>query len=141
MSTKVLLVVLLSCVVLTMSTSTKPRQKTQKRIRPSVKSVQTGTLKVETKRKERAKSTVVSCRVFKRGTCRQTKENTISSNTSVKNKIRCQQLCFATQGCTGFTFHFGGSQGRRRCVMFRECSGQRGRCENCISGPIMPRVS
>jgi len=25
--------------------------------------------------------------------------------------------------------------------MFRDCSGERGRCENCISGPIMPRVS
>jgi len=92
-------------------------------------------------RTERATTTVVSCRVFKRGTCKQTKENIILTNPSVKSKSRCQQLCFATQRCAGFTFYEGGKTERRRCVLSKDCRGERGRCSTCISGPIMPRIN
>ena len=51
---------------------------------------------------------------------------------NIAGKSRCQQLCFATQRCTGFTFFEGGKGERRRCVLFRECRGERGRCRNCI---------
>jgi len=94
------------------------------------------------KRKPISLSSMISCRNFKRGTCKQTKKNTISSDSSVTNQIKCQQLCFVTEGCGGFTFHPGDrSSSKRRCVLFRDCRGGRGECGNCISGPIMPRIS
>jgi len=137
MKIQVLLCLFLCCFNLILSASTKrTNQRAVKRRLPAVKSTEMMTIN----RRERARAPVISCREFKRGTCRQTRKNIISSHTAVKTKIKCQQLCFGTQGCAGFTFHSPGAKTGRRCVLFRDCQGDRGKCKNCISGPIMPRI-
>ena len=45
---------------------------------------------------------------------------------------KCQQFCYATQGCAAFT-HFEQSKAEdRKCVLFRDCNGKLAKCEDCI---------
>jgi len=87
------------------------------------------------------RTTVVSCRVFRKGVCKKTSKNIILVNKSIANSVKCQQFCYATQGCAAFT-HFEQTKVEdKKCVLFRDCNGKLSDCRDCISGPIMPRVT
>merc|ERR1719410_3115115 len=91
--------------------------------------------------RQNGKTTVVSCRVFRKGVCKKTAKNIILVNKSISNSAKCQQFCYATPGCAAFT-HFDQSKSEdRKCVLFRDCNGRLSDCKNCISGPIMPRIT
>ena len=52
--------------------------------------------------------------------------------TIVSGSHKCQQFCYATQGCAAFT-HFEQSKTEdRKCVLFRDCNGKLSKCEDCI---------
>ena len=51
---------------------------------------------------------------------------------NVPDIAKCQQLCFATFGCSAFTY-FGVAQTERRsCVLFKDCNGDRAECGDCL---------
>jgi len=73
--------------------------------------------------------------------CKKTAKNIILVNKSISNSAKCQQFCYATPGCAAFT-HFTQSKSEdRKCVLFRDCNGRLSNCKDCISGPIMPRIT
>jgi len=92
-------------------------------------------------RQQADRRTVVSCRVFRKGVCKKTAKNIILVNKSIANSYKCQQFCYATAGCAAFT-HFEQTKSEaKKCVLFRDCNGKLSDCKNCISGPIMPRIT
>lgn len=97
--------------------------------------------KKEREGKQQGKTTVVSCRVFRRGVCRKTSKNVILMNKSISIPAKCQLLCYATPGCAAFTQIDKSKTEESMCILFRDCNGKLGDCRNCISGPIMPRVT
>ena len=93
---------------------------------------------------------MISCRVFRKGVCKKTRSNIILVNKSISSNTiyqpppwsnpvtmfagshKCQQFCFASQGCAAFT-HFEQSKAEdRKCVLFRDCNGKLAKCEDCI---------
>jgi len=87
------------------------------------------------------RTTVVSCRVFRKVTCRTTRENVITINKSITNSRNCQQYCYSTNGCGAFTFQEKTRREDRQCMLFNDCNGKTTDCRDCISGPIMPRIN
>ena len=57
------------------------------------------------------------------------RQDFVLRNVFFADKGGCQQLCFATTGCAGFTFYEGR---KKKCMLFHHCKGERGRCTNCI---------
>jgi len=122
---------------------------TQRRPRPGPGSRQRSVMRKSGpsgERQGRDRSTVVSCRVFRRGICPMA--NKILGSTGQTQLVqggnshgKCQQLCYATRDCSAFTFYRGPGRRGRRCDLFTSCGGKLGGCVDCISGPVMPRVS
>ena len=109
--------------------------------------------------RQSGRTTVISCRVFRKGVCKKTTRNIILVNKSISSSHKCQQFCYATPGCAAFTHFEQSKKEDRKCVLFRDCNGKLSSCSDCIrcgifetfltfihsiihcSGPIMPRIT
>ena len=88
--------------------------------------------------RQSGRTTVISCRVFRKGVCKKTTRNIILVNKSISSSHKCQQFCYATPGCAAFTHFEQSKKEDRKCVLFRDCNGKLSSCSNCIRFDISP---
>ena len=86
--------------------------------------------------RQSGRTTVISCRVFRKGVCKKTTRNIILVNKSISSSHKCQQFCYATPGCAAFTHFEQSKKEDRKCVLFKDCNGKLSSCSNCIRSVI-----